>query len=142
MTYATLDQLQDRYGERMLIQLTDRATPPAGAIDTDVTDRALADAGALIDGYLKGRYRLPLASVPPLVTDLALKVAIYNLHGAVVAEKVARDYQDALKLLREIAAGIVRLDVEGAEPEASGSSGVRTNEPERPLSNAAMKGFV
>ena len=55
MTYATLDQLTDRYTERLLRQLTDRAAPPAGAIDAEVVDRALADTDAVIDGYLAGR---------------------------------------------------------------------------------------
>ncbi len=142
MSYATQQQLVDRYSERMLVQLTDRALPATGEIDPDVIARALADTDATIDGYLKGRYQLPLASVPPLVTDLALQIAIYKLHRKTPDEKIRKDYDDALRTLRDIANGVVRLDVAGVEPEASGASGVKTNDRERPLTPENLKGFV
>jgi phage gp36-like protein len=142
MSYCTEAQLIDRFGEATLIRLTDRGDPPAGTIDAAVVDRAVADTDALIDGYLKGRYALPLSETPALLTDLALVIAIYKLHVHVAEDKIRRDYEDAMRTLREIAAGTVRLDVAGAEPAASGTSGVRTNAAARPLSAATMKGFV
>lgn len=142
MPYATQAQLIERYGEPMLVELTDRAEPPTGEIDASVVDRALADTDALIDGFLKGRYQLPLAQTPPLVVDLALAIAVYKLHRNVASEKIRRDYDDALKVLRDIAAGVVRLDVDGAEPAASGLSGVKTNDRERPLTPENLKGFI
>lgn len=142
MSYATLQQLIDRFGEDMLVEVTDRADPPANEIDSSVVDRALADADALIDGYLKGRYLLPLASTPPLVCDLALAIAIYKMHRNVVSEKISDDYNAALKTLAQIAAGVVRLDVAGVEPTASGTTGVRTNDRERPLTPDSLKGWI
>jgi len=142
MSYATLQQLLDRYGERMLVQLTDRASPATGEIDAAVVDRALADTDAMIDGYLAGRYRLPLAQTPPLVADVAQAIAIYKLHRATAAEKIDADYQQALKTLREIAAGTVRLEVAGVEPAASGATGVRTTDRPRDLTPGNLKGFV
>lgn len=142
MTYATLQQLIDRYGEDVLIQATDRVQPAAGVIDTGVVDRALADTDAAIDGYLAGRYKLPLAQTPTLVVDLALAVAIYKLHRFAPDQKIKDEYEAALKTLREIAQGIVRLNVEGAEPAASGASGVKTNDRERPLTEENMKGWI
>ena len=50
MSSATLDMLTARYGERLLLQLTDRATPPAGAVDSAIVDAALGDTDAVIDG--------------------------------------------------------------------------------------------
>ena len=69
MGYVTQQQLVDRFGERLLLQVADRADPPAGTINADVVARALADTDAMIDGYLAGRYILPLAATPPLLTD-------------------------------------------------------------------------
>jgi len=140
--YATLRLLTDRYGADVLVALTDRAVPATGTIDAAVVDRAIADTDALVDGHLAGRYRLPLATVPALLADLAGAVAIYKLHREVAPEKIAADYRDALKTLAQIAAGAVRLDVAGVEPEASGSSGVRTTEPNRPLDAESLRGFV
>jgi phage gp36-like protein len=140
--YATLEELTERFGERMLLQLTDRASPPAGAIDQAIVDRALADADAVIDGYLAGRYQLPLSEVPPLVVDLAQVVAIYKLHPFEPDPKISKDYDQALKTLREIAQGVVRLPAAGIEPAAVSSSGVKTNDRERPFTEDNLKGFV
>lgn len=142
MSYASQADLVDRYGEDALIDLTDRADPPAGAIDAGVVTRALDDTDALIDGYLKGRYKLPLASPPPLLRDLAEQIAIYKLHRNQAADKIANDYQGALKVLAQIAAGTVRLDVAGVEPEASGTAQVRTADRDRDMTPCNLKGFV
>ena len=52
MTYASQADLVGRYGESMLVDLTDRAEPPAGEIDAGVVTRALEDTDAAINGYL------------------------------------------------------------------------------------------
>lgn len=142
MTYTTLDNLIARYGEDTLRRLTDRATPPAGAIDAAVVGRALADADAVIDGYLAGRYRLPLSSTPPLVADIAASIAVYRLHPKSAPDKIEADYRDALASLDRISKGVMRLDVAGVEPDASGASGVRTTDRERPMTADNLKGFV
>lgn len=142
MPYANVDQLTDRFGERMLLQLTDRAQPPTGLIDQEVVDRALANTDAVIDGYLAGKYRLPLSEVPPLVIDLAEVIAIYKLHPSEPDPKIAKDYEHALKTLLQISQGAVKLPAAGVEPAAAGGSGVRTNDRERPFTEENLRGFV
>lgn len=142
MTYASQDDLVKRFGEEMLTQLTDRAEPPAGAIDAAVVAKALTDTDAQIDGYLLGRYLLPLASTPDLIVDLAQAIAIYKLHRDSVADKIRDDYTDALKTLREISSGTIRLNVAGVEPASSGASGVRTTDRPRDFTPDNLKGFI
>jgi phage gp36-like protein len=142
MTYASQSDLVERYGTDMLINLTDRATPPVDAIDAGVVTRGLEDADAAIDGYLKGRYALPLSVTPPLLRDLAQAITIYKLHRDTAAEKIRNDYTDALKTLSLIASGTIRLDVAGVEPAASGASGVRTSDRARDMTPDNMKGFI
>jgi phage gp36-like protein len=142
VSYATQQQLVDKFGQQMMLDLTDRASPPAGEIDATVVDRALADADALINGYLKGRYQLPLATTPQLLVTLAEAIAIYNLHTQIVPDKIRKGYEDALVTLKQIATGIVRLDVAGVEPPASGSNGVRVNDRARDMTPDNLKGFV
>lgn len=147
MTYATLQQLTDRYGARMLIAITDRIDPPAGEpplgeIDTQVVDRALADTDAMIDGYLAVRYRLPLASVPALVADLAQMIAIWKLHPYAPDPKIEEDYKGALRSLRDISTGTIRLSIEGAEPAGHAGSGARMTDRDRPLTADNLKGFI
>lgn len=142
MAYTDQTQLTDRFGEAFLIRLTDRAEPAAGAIDADVIARALADTDAMIDGYLAGRYALPLDTTPPLVADLALVIAIYKLHVYEPDQKIRADYEDALKQLREIASGTIKLNVAGLEPEGTGGTGARVTDRERPMTEANLKGFI
>lgn len=142
MTYATQADLVERYGESMLRDLTDRADPPAGAIDGAVVSRALADTDAAIDGYLVRRYVLPLPSVPPLLRDVALSIAIYKLHRDITSEKIRNDYVDAVKTLNQIAGGTVQLSIDGAVPAGSGADGVVTTDRVRPLTYDSLKGFI
>lgn len=140
--YATQAQLIERFGERMLIDLSDRADPPTGVINAGVVARALADTDAVIDGYLAGRYALPLAATPPQLLDLALSIAIYKLHPSDPDPKIKADYEDAKKDLLKISTGVIRLPAAGIEPAAATSSGVETIDRERELSPESLKGFI
>ena len=73
-------------------------------------DAAVADAAAMIDGYLAKRgYALPLAPVPGLVTAWCRGIARYLLHKNRTAleskDPIARGYTDALRLLQQTADG-------------------------------------
>ena len=142
MPYCTLQDLTDRYSQRMLVDISDRGDEATGDVDTALIGRAIADADALIDGYLKVRYALPLAAVPRLVTDLSLRIAIYYAHGHVAAEKIAADYKEAIRTLQEISRGVVQLDVDGLEPAESGGVEVRTNAEERVFTANTMRGYI
>lgn len=142
MTYITQVQLENRYGAQMVAKLTDRAVPATGLLDAATLAQALADTAAMIDGYLQGRYHLPLASVPPLLTDLAGAIAVYKLHRTMAPEKVRTDYEDARRQLEAIAKGVIRLSVAGVEPASGSADAPQTNTPERPFSPASLKGFI
>lgn len=126
MAYADLTGLTARIGEAALIELTDRADPPLGVVDTTVIDAALADTDALIDGYLAARYALPLSASQALVVTLAEAITIYKLYTISAPERVVDDYRDAIKTLEKIAEGKVQLNASGVEPTSSGGSGVQS----------------
>ncbi|GIT85407.1 gp436 family protein [Roseobacter sp. OBYS 0001] len=142
MPYTTLADLTDRFGENLLIQLTDRGDVATDSIDADVIDRALADTDALIDGYVAKRYALPMAATPALIRTLAIDIAIYKLHVYDANPKIEADYKAAMRALEAISAGSVTLPVDGVEAPGSGSSGARLTDRERPLTEASMKGFI
>lgn len=107
MTYATQQDLIDRFGTQELARLTD---PAAGAtINTTLVDRALADADAEIDTRLAQRYTAPLSPVPTVVVRLAADIARYFLWGERVTEQVRTRYKDATSLLDRIGAGHAKL---------------------------------
>lgn len=143
MAYCTIEQLTDRYGATLLIELSDRGDEAPEAPDAGLFARAIADADALIDGYLFGRYALPVSSVPALLVDLALRISIYYAHANVASDKIRRDYEEAMKTLAAIGRGDVNLNIEGAQPAGSGvSGGVTTNDPARPMTADTLKGYI
>jgi phage gp36-like protein len=142
MAYATLQNLIDRYGEALLIDLTDRADPPVGALDADVVQRALESASALIDGYVGGLYALPVAEVPPLLTQLCEAIACYRLHTYAAPEQIEAGHKEALGSLEKIARGLIRLPIADREPDRNGGSGVQVTDRERPMTAADMTGFI
>lgn len=142
MPYVTLQQLIDRYGESTLVRATDRGEVAAGIIDQAVIDRAIADTDAVIDGYLAGRYALPLNTPQPLLADIAGAVAIWKLHTYEPDPKIKADYEAALRSLREISAGTIRLSAAGLEAAGTGGSGARITDRERPFTAENLKGFI
>ena len=109
MAYATASDLNTRFGAAEILQLADRDID--GDADTGVVEAALADADTEIDGYLAAQYSLPLTSVPALVTRLACDIARYRLWADAASEHVRQGYEDAVDLLKRIAAGTVRLSL-------------------------------
>ena len=115
MPYCTKQDLIDRFGEAEMIQLTDRAA--TGEIDDAVLDQAIEDAGGEIDGYLaSGGYATPLSPVPRIVTAKACDMARHALYDDHAAEQVRKRYEDAIRFLRAVADGTVKLGVSAPEP--------------------------
>ena len=126
MTYCTINDLKKIVPEQDLIELTDD-TVPAATIVTANVDKAIADAGEMIDGYLRVRYSLPLDPAPGLINTLACDIAVYRLYARRVKltppEGVTERYKNALALLKQIQKGEITLGA-GAEVtlEASNDS--------------------
>ncbi|MDE4175798.1 DUF1320 domain-containing protein [Phaeobacter sp. PT47_59] len=142
MAYTTQDKLIARYGESLLVELTDRAEVPTGLIDAATVTDAIGGAAALIDGHLQGRYTLPLSETPPLIEEVAEAIAIYRLHRYSPEEKIKDEYKDALSTLGKISDGKIRLPIQGVEPATKPGNGVRVTDRERPLTAANMKGLI
>lgn len=136
MSYVTQQQLIDRFGQEELIQLTDRAN--AGSIDAAVLDRAIADAGAEINGHLAGRYQLPLATVPEIIALYCGDIARYRLYDDHAPEEVRNRYKDAVDFLKLVAKGTVRLGAD--EPAPTGGAQIETGG--RVFDRANSNGFI
>lgn len=143
MSYATQTQLIERAGEAMIIALSDRDAVATGVVNAAVVARALSDADAVIDGYLAGRYALPLASTPALICDLAQAIALYKLYTSDPEAKIKADYDQALRMLREIAKGEFRLtNLAGIAAASTDTSGVLITDRDRPFTAQTMTGFI
>lgn len=142
MPYTTLADLTARFGDRMLVALTDRGEMSTGAIDTTVVDKAIADTDAVIDGYVAGRYQTPVTPVPAILGDIAGSIVVWKLHVGAPDPKVEADYKKALRALRDIAAGVITLASAGTPSVEKGGSGVQVTDRERPFTADNLKGFI
>lgn len=140
MAYATLQDLITRVGERRLIQLTDRFVPPAEVIDESVTAEALQHADDLIDGYVRTVASLPFAQIPPILNGLACDIAYFRLFLE-PTEEARKRYDDAIRTLRDISQGRIKLPVEGGAEAPSRPAVILEASSDRLFSRRSMRGM-
>ncbi len=121
MPYASQTDMTKRFGEQDLILLTEREDSPQDVINTDVLEQAINDASAEIDGYLAGRYTLPLQVVPKVLQRLCCDIARYFLGTDNAPEHITERYQNAIKFLKAVGKGELSLGVadNGAKAQTS-----------------------
>ena len=126
MPYATQQDMIDRYGALALQRLTDRSTPPLGAIDGTLLAARLEDASGLIDGHLAGRYALPMAVIPAILKVHCAAITYYLLMGDQAAKDsaAALDYQAALGYLTRVAEGRIALLPPSVAEQPAGAGSV------------------
>jgi phage gp36-like protein len=114
MAYSTLDDIKAHIPEENLIQLTDDEN--LGTINQTRIDEAIEYADEIINGYLRGRYTLPLSPVPGLITKLSVDLAIFHLYSRrlelEMPESMMQRYKNAIKLLEQIQRGLITLGVD------------------------------
>ncbi|MCY1286889.1 hypothetical protein D9M68_303310 [compost metagenome] len=131
MVYASRDALIERFGLDAVLVVADRDGD--GVVDDAVIDKALADASAELDTYVGRLYRLPLVTVPEVLSRLCCDVALYRLSadaGSYTEEKRKR-YEDAERLLRRIASGEVTLGLPTPPEEESSGFAFFESQPKR-----------
>ena len=106
MNYCTLADLRLTIPGQTLIWLSsdDEA---ATAIDETVVEEAVRQAEETVDGYLRGRYNLPLPTVPTIVKELTVNLARHWLYarrpeGNELPDAVTRTYKTAIQTLEAI----------------------------------------
>ena len=134
--YATQTDIENAYGSEALLLVADRDGD--GSVDQPVLDDALASADATIDGYVNARYALPLAQTPQLLTDIAVDLVMYRLasQADLATEERRNRYDDAIKTLRGISKGEIRLGLD--EPAESGTGKVHVESKDRRFTRGSM----
>ena len=105
-----------------LAELTQLTNDIGGSTEPDwaVVDRAIAYACEIADGYLMGRYTLPLEPVPSILRPVCSDIARYWLHTrrintAEFPKPLQAAYDNALKLLAQVRDGKLHLGVRADE---------------------------
>lgn len=115
MVYATPSDMIDRFGQAEMIRLTTEDGAAMTAVDTDKLTRAIAEAQAQADTFLRKRYDVPLTEVPLEIRRVVCIMARYDLaHGESrePSEQVRLARKEAIEWLGQIARGEVELDLD------------------------------
>ena len=144
MSYATAQDVINRYPSRDLVQLTNE-DPTATTINTAPITQALADAFAEIDGYIEGRFALPLSDPPAVLNRLATDIAMYRLQSLRPLhdlEDARKRYEDAIAMLEKVAAGELTLGLSADNQEPPLATEVESVEgPHRIFTRRKLRGF-
>ena len=113
-TYCNLADMITQVPGQTLIELSDDSgvaiIPDEGNVNA-----AISQAGDDIDGYLRGSYALPLTTIPSVVKNIAVDLAIYNLWTRRperdVPDVILRKNLAAIAKLKDIQRGTFTLDI-------------------------------
>jgi phage gp36-like protein len=132
MPYATVQDMVDRWGQTEMIRLTTPDGTEMTTLDAAAIERAIAEASAVVDSYLRRRYAAPLAAAPYEIRRAVCVIARYDLsHGEnrEPGEQVRLQKKEVLDWLGEIAAGRVLLDLEEVQSGEDSYAQVSTRVP-------------
>jgi phage gp36-like protein len=109
MPYCLKTDIQKEISDAELIGLTDDAK--TGAIVDEKITAAIAKADALIDSYCGGVAEVPFTTVPAVIKQHSITIAIYFLYlrRNRIPEARLQSYKDAIQNLRDIASGKAAL---------------------------------
>ncbi|MBD8554915.1 DUF1320 domain-containing protein [Rhizobium sp. CFBP 8762] len=144
--YASVSDMIARFGETQIIRLSRPEDRTAQAVDDDKVNLALADASSLIDGYVRGRYLVPIATPPAEIVRAACILARYDLaqgEHTDPSEEMAKGRKDVITWLEQIAREIIHLDLPIASTHGTGqaSSGPRGSDRPRIVTHDTLAGF-
>lgn len=122
MAYATQDDFIKTFSKRETVSLTDEAR--TGEVGAENLENALERSSAIIDGYLVGRYSLPWADTPRILTGYCCDIARYQLASDynILTEEIKLRYDDAIKFLTAVASGKINLG-----PATSGGAALQSS---------------
>ncbi|WP_315729807.1 DUF1320 domain-containing protein [Bradyrhizobium sp. SZCCHNRI2010] len=109
MGYATKQDIDELYGTDLLVRVADYDRD--GTPDPDVVAKGLQAADEICDAYLSAQYQLPLATIPGIVKNCAIDIAVYKmaLGRTGRTDEMRVRYEDALSILEKISTGKIGL---------------------------------
>lgn len=121
MFYCTIEDIETQTSTPTLIQLS--SDNGQEEVNRVVVEEAIIYSSTLIDGYLRGRYSLPLDAHFPLLRILAIDLSIYRLYSRrmrnEMPEVIQTNYDNAISTLRDIQKGVITLQAENDLLESS-----------------------
>lgn len=144
--YATVTDMIARFGETQILRLSQPEDRTAETVDEEKVNIALADASAVIDGYIRGRYFVPIVAPPAEIVRATCVLARYDLSDterSSPTEEMSKGRADIIKWLESISKELVNLDVPRAPVTGTDQvgSGPRISDRGRVFSQDTLRGF-
>lgn len=105
MTYVTNQQLQDRFGQKEILQIAGDGI----TLDTPKVDTARSGAYNLINSHLGTKYVLPLTVTVPILQDCEADIARYYLYDDNPTVHVKERFDYWTIWLADVAKGRIQL---------------------------------
>lgn len=123
MAYSVEADIKEIISDEDLIQLTDDVAP-VDTIDSALVSAAIDRADNKINGYLRGKQNpLPLSPVPPLIKDISVSLAVFQLYrrrpNVEIPDPVERDLKMAVKDLEGIRDGKILIADPGSPAQTA-----------------------
>jgi phage gp36-like protein len=141
MSYCSPTDLANVKTTAELTQLSDLTG--TGSVNTAVLQAACDQASNLIDGLISPQYPLPLATVPPMLLSIAVRLALYYLYlgRQSLPDEVKNGYDRDVAFLEKAGKGQASL----GEPKADGGGdrfhGAKAASQKPRFNNRNMRGF-
>jgi len=135
-----------RYGETQMIRLSRPEDRTAETVDEVKVNTALSDASDIINGYIRGRYHVPVAVPPDSIIRATCALARYDLaqgEATTPSDEMTAARKDTITWLENIAKELVNLDIPAAQPTGHDAvgSGPRMSDRDRFMSLDTLRGF-
>lgn len=141
MAYCTQQDLVDRIGAKLLLEVSDLER--TGRINEDRVEQACIDASAEIDGWLIARYTVPMNPITPAVKRMAVNLALEQLFIArgfsadSSDQAIAKAAEATRKQLELMARGVVGSGA--TQPKRDQAAQIVA--PDRVFDRTKMEGF-
>lgn len=147
MAYCEVQDLYDALNEKAVTRMAkDESTDMEEIIEARI-DAMIAKAGERVDGYLRGRYALPITNIPGILKDLCVDIALYFLatrkgiaESSVEANLVTK-YKDALGYLKDVQSGKADIGIVDDDGNNTPQSAVGYKSPSKTFTDDFFRGF-
>lgn len=118
--YCSIDDIKNKISEDKLAQLTDDSTGSGElAVNSSFVNGVIERQSDFIDGFMLHKYTLPITNDNALniLKPVCIDLCVYELYArrnlADLSDSIIRIKTEALRLLRDIQKGIIKLDRDG-----------------------------
>jgi phage gp36-like protein len=141
MAYASVQDMIVKFGLQEVKELSNLDDPMAEVVNEAIVTRALDDVSARMNGWIASRYDLSKVGDSEVLKAACLDMARYELDKNLQREDVRLRYEDWRDWFRDLARGLVQLDLPIEEQAAAIIGGIQYVETIRIFDSQGLAGY-